>query len=287
MIQPKFSPAHNAIMWISTKGFFLEDERNIINLIRQEIKQLELETKEKISIIFTGYCFGRFDLIVEFQHNSAKVASNTVCYLQEKIRNELENKKSPDPICSSLTIGNKVIFNNSNSKTDTKCPLRTYTFLRPKTNNMDLTKVSDKLKQNMELFWTSSSYTFLLTMNGLKFHRMFKDIVDFRAKTEQYFSESCTYVGLRFETEDEENREPINALTFVKLKGFGDFDLKENEESDWNDPEKRLGWSDICLTPKNKHKLIDLKMAILKLRETHQDEIFSTSTLLLPKEEES
>lgn len=280
--QATFSGKHNAIMWISTKALLLEDEGVIIDIITKKLKD---------KIVFYGFCFGRFDLIVEFKETSAKVASNIVCELQDKIVKKLNKKRKEieDPVCSSLSICNKVIHKNSNKNLHNKLPIRTYTFLRPKVKGLKLEKVVSHLEPKMELFWNSSSYSFILTSNGSNFHKIFSKILNFRSSTGKYFSESCTYVGLRMRGREEKCIQTIKAITFVKLsKGYGGLLTKKDLKLGWKREkmDKRLGWSDISLEIE-KSTLMEIKMAILGLRKNHEEEkdIANTSTLLLPKEE--
>lgn len=208
-----------------------------------------------------------------------------MCELQGELAKKLRTRLNiADPICSSLTLGNKMILPQMGRRTKMNYPLRTYTFFCPKNSTVNL-EIMLKIEPIMELFWTTSSYAFLLTVNGSNFSEIFRKILDFRSKTERCFRESCTYVGLDFKKNDKKMPSSILASTFLKLdKGFGEFRLNKNEKDDWETPKKRLGWSDICLTPKNKHSLRELKDAIMKLRENHIGELITTSTLLVVKE---
>jgi len=279
--QIKFSSGHIAVMFISTKGLFKDEEKKVLNAI------LSSMDKNIDSVIFYGFCFGRYDLVVEFKENSAKVASNIVCDLQDKIVKTIQEEKREikDPICSSLTLCNKISSNKIGSKDIINgCPIRTYTFLKPKIEGVKLEYVIKKLKPSMELFWTSSSYTFLLCTNGYNFSKVFSEILEFREDTRQYFSESCTYVGLAWAGEEEPVEEGIKVLTFVKLKAcYGGLKLKPDEKVIWT-MDKRLGWSDISLGTQ-KPTLREIKEKILELRKNH-DEIANTSTLILPRERE-
>jgi len=270
----KFSNDHSAIMWISSKGVTRNDEAEVVKTIR---KKLENE------LVFVGHCFGRYDLIVEFKADSAKVASNIVCDLQEKLAEKLRTRLGiADPICSSLTLGNKLILSSNGEKARGAHPLKMYSFLRPKKGKINLEEIISNLDSTMEVFWITSTYSFMLTTVGLNFYKIFNKFLDFRKKTQHHFQESCTYVGLDFDGEDTETSSPIQATTFLKLKkGFGEFRLRSNEKDDWYQPKKRMGWADICLTPKNKHSLRELKNAVMKLRENHMGELNTTSTLLM------
>jgi len=268
-------------MWISTKGLTKDREKEVIQVITDNIDQENL--------IFYGYCFGKFDLIVEFIDNSAKVASNKVCNLQEKISESLKKRRPQisDPICSSLTLGAKISNQDEASpRNRDKYPIRMYTFLKPINKYVNLSAILSNLNKDMEIFWNASSYSFLLTTNGKNFHETFNKILQYRLSTERIFSESCTYVGLHWEKADEECEREIDALVFVKLKrGFGELKLKNREDDIW-EVKKRLGWFDISLKyKKSARTLKELKEAILDLRRNHTEDIEATSTILLPKEE--
>ena len=281
----QFSSDYSAIMWISSKGVTRDHEVEVVNTIRNKLKN---------KLTFVGHCFGRYDLIVEFNADSAKVASNTVCDLQEELAKKLRislqklaeksrvSLETEDPICSSLTLGNKLILSPNGGKAEGAHPLKIYSFLKPKRSQINLEKTISYLDSTMEISWITSTYSFLFTMVGSNFYEIFKKFLDFRIKTQCYFQESCTYVGLDFDSDDAEMPSHIQAATFLKLsKGFGDFRLKNDEKDDWEPPKKRMGWADICLTPKNKHSLRKLKDTIMKLREKHLGELATTSTLLM------
>lgn len=277
----KFSSELHAIMWISTKGILREHEEKISKIIEKKIG--------KNKIVFNGFCFGRFDLLVEFTEKSARVASNIVCELQE----EIIAKKYPT--CSSLSLCTKVYENDGKNRRLLKTPIRTFTFLTPKNREVNLEDVLDIIMElnqkngpKLELFWTASSHVFLLTVNGNNFHEMFRKILEFREGTEDYFSESCTYVGLGWKGKEKGKEGPMKALTFVKLKsGYGDLKLTQKDLSlGWRKEKmnKRLGGSDISLEI-SKPTLRGIKEAILSLRKNHEKrgDIAGTSTLLLPQ----
>lgn len=277
---PRIELTHHAIMWISTKGILEEHEEKVIDIIKEKLADKNL--------VFYGYCFGRFDLIIEFIEDSAKVASHYVCSLQEKIEKELSAALGKENVvCSSLTLACRV---NPRGKDNSNKPVRTYTFLMPKSEGLDLNEITDftcELNKDsstkVELYWNSSSYSFILIGEGNVFTDVFNKILTFRKRMRNDFAESCTYVGLRW-GETDESEEDIRAYTFVKLKdGFGELNL-DKDSSIWQEQFKRLGWSDICLEAKGK-TLKEIKSAILELRKNH-DDILNTSTLLLSQKQE-
>jgi hypothetical protein len=281
------SAEHHAIMWISTKAVTDDDETFIMEFIEEEL------SKNKVKIVFKGNCFGRIDLILEFTHTSAKVASFIVCDLQEKLDKKLSEKIEPNLICSSLTLCNKILIDSEEDVIGG--PVRMYTFLRPTMENINFDKIlkvmselakedKEDKKTRMELYWTTSSYAYLLVTSGKVFKDMFNKLIRFRDALKPYFSESSTHVGLSWHEQDTEGAKNINALTMVKLKsGSGSIELIEDKEKKiWMVQYQRLGWSDLCLGIE-KETLRAIKEAVLDLRKNHS-EIINTCTLLLPEE---
>jgi hypothetical protein len=274
---------YHATMWISTKGLLKDDEDVIVKKIKEKIKR---------DRVFYGFCFGKFDLIVEFKEKSAKVASNIVCDLQEEVLTSLRDTgRAANSICSSLTLGRRVLkVPNGSSKESTSPnrPVRIYTFLRAKAKGLEFKKIGNELKSDMELFWNPSSYPILLTVSGTNFNQIFERMLNFRHNTGKFFSESCTYVGLDWKVKEKNRGDEIKALTFVKLSsGYGPLELKDEDLLlGWSidKMEKRLGWYDISLEI-SKPTLRGIKEAILDLRKNHHEDgdILSTSTLLLPQ----
>jgi hypothetical protein len=285
---------YNAIMWISSRNLSAREEVRVINLIKSGLE------KESKNLIFYGHCFGRYDLIVEFIDQSAKVASWCVCDLQERIENQsrikVKGRGFKRLLCSSLTLCNALqsTYYKVNHKLNDS-PIRIYTFLKPKMGEIsysELLTITQELDRTYkssvtQLFWNPSSYAFLLVTYGDFFNQMFAKILEFRRRSEEFFSESCTYVGLGLGLEDK-NEDVIEALVFIKLRrGFGEIDIDittTNYTATLSGPLlKRLGWFDLCI-PLKRRTLREIKDFVLKLRERHQMDIVTTSTLLLPKE---
>ncbi len=277
----QFKRLLNAIMWISTEGLPIKEEAKIIDIINRKINADDIK--------FYGFCFGRFDLIFEFRAESARLASNVVCDLQDEIS---ENH----PACSSLSLCSEITKVGEENEGESNGSVRTYTFLTPKGRDLQLIDAlnviqeldSDDDSSEMRLLWNASAYSFLLIVTGDSFNDIFIKIEKFREKTEHTFSESFTYIGLAWEGDEKVHEKEIKALTFIKLRsGHGDLELtKEDRASGWNpkNMDKRLGWSDISFEISG-DKLRDIKEAILKLRQNHceRKDIVGTSTLILPQ----
>ncbi len=280
-------------MFISTKSLSESLENNILRVIDNELKG---------NLRFVGRCFGRFDMVAEFDEESAKVASYKVCKIQEKAAKELRKIKdvSKDPICSSLMLCNEVFDEDilSHEDTDSKYPaLRLYSFLYPRKPKIDLVKILTQLidtrkslksiNGSASLFFSLSNYSFLLMISGNKFCKMFDEFMKFRAMTKDVFLESCTYVAIGIDKNGEMlkdlkcDNKKIKAYIFLKLKdGFGDINIQEGGIIKSID--KRFGWSDISLEVEA-YTLYEIKRKILDLREKYRDQISNTSTLILPE----
>lgn len=265
---------HSAVMFISTKCFSIEQEKRIKKIIDEKLGK---------NCQFVGRCFGKFDIIVEFQEESAKVASYKACTVQESATEMIteENKQIKEhPICSSLVLCNEFIDNRRTERSLNKLPIRFYSFLLPKKPTINLDRVLKEVTENMRLFFSSSYFTFLLIISGDTFYRVFDVFREFRENTKDSFSESSTHVAIDWENEDKSSEEKINANVLIKLKeGFGDInDIKVDEFI--KSKNKRFGSFDISLLAEAE-TLSDMKQKILKLRENRRISHTSTSLLIM------
>ncbi len=292
MVGIKLSKTHRAIMFISTK--------NLPEGLENKVKEvIEEELGDKIQ--FVGRCFGRFDMVAEFDEKSAKVASHNVCEIQEKAADRLRRsgKAGRDPICSSLMLCNEFVAEGAENENEGKSGcnpiLKLYSFLYPRKTQVDLGKVLTELRKIKEeltsiegdanLFFSSSNYTFLLMISGNMFCKMFKQFTAFREETQDSFLESCSYVAIGWDKEDHqcEDGRLIKGYIFLKLSdGFGESGIKENNII--KSVYKRFGWSDISLEVEAP-TLYEMKRKILDLRKNYDKKIAYTSTLLLPERE--
>ncbi|MCD6492561.1 MAG: hypothetical protein J7K36_01975 [Archaeoglobaceae archaeon] len=178
----KLSKIHRAIMFISTKNLSEELENKVKEAIERKVEN---------KLRFVGRCFGRFDMVAEFDDRSAKVASRRVCKIQESAAKELENLHGlRDPICSSLMLCNEFLVDGEKSvdELDYIPPtLKLYSFLYPRKTQVNLEEVLtelEKVKENLasieggaNLFFSSSNYAFLLTISGNMFCKMFEQFL--------------------------------------------------------------------------------------------------------------
>ena len=287
----KLSKIHRAIMFISTKSLSEGLENKVKEVIEEELGD---------KMQFVGRCFGRFDMVAEFDEKSAKVASHKVCEIQEKAANKLRESGKEvgrDPICSSLMLCNEFVAEGAESRnedTSSNPILKLYSFLYPRRAQVNLEDALIKLEKIREeltgiagdanLFFSSSNYTFLLMISGNMFCKMFEQFMEFREETQDSFLESCSYVAIGWDKEDHqcEDGRSIRGYVFVKLKdGFGDSGMKE--EGIIKSVYKRFGWSDISLEVEAP-TLHEMKRKILELRKNYGNVIY-TSTLLLPERE--
>jgi hypothetical protein len=271
----KLGEKHTALMFISTKCFQRAQEDSINDIINEELRD---------SIQFVGRCFGKFDMIAEFEEASAKVASYKACNIQERATKMIqeERKSEEHPICSSLVLCNEFLEPGKTERSSIKeFPIRFYSLFVPKNSGINLEEVLAQVKENMRLLFSSSYFTFLLVIAGDTFYNVFDDFTEFRENTKVFFSESSTHVAIDWENEDKPSKDrKINANVLIKLKeGFGDIDdIKEDEFI--KSKNKRFGSFDVSLLVEE-GTLSEMKKEILELRAQYEKEIAHTSTSLL------
>jgi len=275
----KLGKMHTALMFISTKCFRQDQEDKIKDIIKEEFGS---------SIKFVGRCFGKFDMIAEFEEASAKVASYKACHIQERATEMIqeERKSKEHPICSSLVLCNEFLEPGKTERSrSNELPIRFYSLFVPKNSATNLEEVLAQVKENMRLLFSSSYFTFLLVIAGDTFYNVFDDFTKFRENTKEFFSESSTHVAIDWKNEDRPSEDrKIEANVLVKLKdGFGDIDdIKEDEfiKSEY----KRFGSFDFSLLVEDE-TLWEMKRKILILRELYGKKIAHTSTSLLMERE--
>lgn len=271
----KLSEMHTALMFITTKCFQRDQEDIINDIINEELKG---------SIQFVGRCFGKFDMIAEFEETSAKVASYKACNIQERATEMIqeERKSKEHPICSSLVLCNEFIEPRKIERSSIKeLPIRFYSLFVPKDSAINLEEVLAQVNENMRLLFSSSYFTFLLVIAGDTFYKVFDVFRKFRENTSDFFLESSTHVAIDWENENKPSEDrKINANVLIKLKeGFGDIDDVKVDEF-IRSKKKRFGSFDISLLVEAE-TLFDMKKRILDLRAQYKNEIAHTSTALL------
>lgn len=275
----KLGKMHTALMFISTKCFRQDQEDRIKDIIKEELGS---------SIKFVGRCFGKFDMIAEFEEASAKVASYKACNIQERATEMIqeERKSKEHPICSSLVLCNEFLeLGKTERSRSNELPIRFYSLFVPKNSTTNLEEVLAQVKENMRLLFSSSYFTFLLVIAGDTFYNVFDDFTKFRENTKEFFTESSTHVAIDWKNEDRPSEDrKIEANVLVKLKdGFGDIEgIKEDEfvKSKY----KRFGSFDFSLLVEDE-TLWEMKRKILILRELYGKKIAHTSTSLLMERE--
>jgi hypothetical protein len=264
---------HTALMFIATKCPLIDQ----LDRVKDEIIKGELGD----SLQFVGKCFGKFDIIVEFREDSAKVASYKACTVQEKASQMVQEEFNlKDAICSSLVLCNEFKETKGKERSTSKdMPIRFYSLFIPKSTHFNLDKVLQEVKDNMRLLFSSSYFTFLLIISGNNFFNVFDDFTNFRENTVDFFYDSSTYVTIEWDKEDKPlGDRKIQANVLLKLEdGFGDIeDIKRGNfiKHKW----KRFGSFDISLLIEA-DTLFEMKEKIYEVRSN--EKVSHTSTPLL------
>jgi len=274
---------------MSTRDFLKGDIQKIWRNVQRLQGSLQLN--------YFGCCFGRYDIAVEFDHVNPRVLSSLVWRLHEQLK---EAGLAENNFCPSLTLCKK-ICGESHAFSH---PIRVYTFINTKhekTNeflSIACEYVQEKSKQitSIELFWNTSTYSFMLTIQGERFYDIYQVLLEFKETSESAINEISTLFTLRWDPKKvdfqkdlvfqrEECTKEILAIVYVKLKnskksqvlnlpdGFVTlFDIAHQFENP--------GYYDMCLGIK-KPTLAEIKEAVYELRNYNKNCIESTSTILL------
>lgn len=286
----KFCNEYRAIVWVSSHNLQKKD----VEEISASIGKFQPFRKE---IPYVGACFGRYDLVLEFSAKNPRVASSYVWRLDQFVENEL--KREID-LCPSLTLCREILFEDEKSKENVNdFKIRAYVLFRLKSGVstdylVELLKCTKNITPS-RLYWNSSSYEYILLLDGDAYVEIFDRLKYFRDKHREHLSETCTYFTVRWNfskgrlVKDNTNDEGIYALVFAKLtedlkgefKGTsGCTPLFEDKSEKGILQFRRLGYLDECVGI-FKPTLWEIKETIFEIRDIEENLIVSTSTVLL------
>lgn len=291
----KFDRDHNAMVLISTKNL----KKDKLMEIRRDV--IELLTQHKIGDFFFGGCFGRYDLVVEFLHSSAKIASQIACLIQKKVANLVKeyakDMKVNAKINASLILSNKIVaVSKKNSgkqsgqikqieKTNTfKGVIRAHTFLKTINQDLNFGKILNNLPTNQSIYWNASTFNIILTTFGDNYLNIFDQIEEFRKNQESNFSESFTIFTVKCKAgvSDVENKaNQIPAMTHIKIAGEPKIIIgSEWRKIECGTPFSRIGNFDISLCTRQP-SLAKLRDAVIELEDKNFGKIIHAATILM------
>lgn len=227
-------------------------------------------------------CFGRFDWVLEFWSESAKVGFFNVCDIRDKaIQNNI--------LCTSSTL---LLTEVASTKTHVEktSPITSYTFIKPTDSNRFLNFSKAKVEQfksiDSTLFWNTSDYPFTLVCEGDNYLRILEAVRGLRYKADDLIAESSTLITLGYKENDlmRDQNSIVLAEVFVKVRRFASINsLRWKGEHfmkmGYNVLE-RLAWYDVCISAKEK-TLYDLGNKIINFKHENIESVEHTSTLLL------
>ncbi|MGC1121512.1 MAG: hypothetical protein WBA22_10505 [Candidatus Methanofastidiosia archaeon] len=311
-----------AIQFISTKGVWEEEQKEIISIIRDYFEKIE-----NLEYYYIGWVFGKYDIVIEFCLEDAKVASYHACKIQEKIDKFNERKDKGRKIYSTLSLSRRVGMETGNSNDFIRKPkgaIVAYVFMNIRyqlgEQNLqhllkdilyNLRSLEEDSETRIELFWNASTYFLLLRINGNCYNRIYKELIEFKKLMKGLVLETCSYFVLRYDesigetTSDTRASVDIPAIMYVKMKQFSAQEERELRDKrlriseDWYStwfyssgsiPEhfgshmRKPGWHDVILGIR-KGTLKEILQAILRFKHINKELIHHTSTYTLFMEE--
>lgn len=239
---------------------------------------------------YLGVCFGKYSRVVDFYHNSAKIASFLLGTLSDIMSNMNLHFSASLILCKPIT---EVHFDKIKDYM-----IRSYTFLKPKSRDKFLTNLDEFLQQfpnkkvnstiYNDVFLNNSSYPLITVTYGNNYTDVIERTRQIRMNSD-WIIDSSSYITLRVDevTKEavEDDKTEVPAIIFLKTNSFPNIDQINFTSSDsghlWPDSMERFGWYDVCDCLQFR-SLNELYMYIKQLK-TDSDLVGATSTLLLKK----
>ena len=239
---------------------------------------------------YFGVCYGRLDLIVEIESESAKVASYRFCQLQERMSSR---GLLGQPVSMSMILAKPILPLTPVQREDSRGPIRSYTFARPREREFPFDRVKAFLETNTsdsvtasEALWNCSAYPLIIEFEGSNIHDILSLVFGFRHYLDKEVADTSTYITLGYSKEGLATDDPVstmNAVTRLKLRTF--------EPNHWHEPitsatggferpQQRTGWLDVELRFRGQ-SVRELEECFLTLRKLRGSEILQSSTVLL------
>jgi hypothetical protein len=285
----KFAEGYRMLAWLSTQSIDREGLKNIICGI-DRISSADF-SQTPLTGMFCGFCFGKYDLIMDFWCQSGKVASHFASMVSDDIRRFNLTATFSSLLCKGVTHQDTSTRTVERVGKPSDGMIRSYINLRP-SGSIDavcqqfekFTREYPELQSSLELLWNDSAYPLIIVLDGNIAINVIKNSINVREYLGDYLAESSTFLTLRF-WEKDKNYGKLYAITFAKqLKFPSDIDIPfPMEKLVSQNPYTKLdclGWYDYCLIHKAE-SLCEIEDRIFSLREKNHGKIYQTSTTLL------
>lgn len=228
---------------------------------------------------FLGTCFGRYDLVLDFFHESAKVASYKVSLLQKCL-----NDSASLPSSLSLSLCKQI----AKSGQERRGPIRTYTFLRPRKSYAEAldglrASIAKETELSASVLWNASRYSLILILDGDELLSVLEGIVRTRTSIADFVAEGSSTVSLEYSSSDRPSK-GIRALVYARLKSRpGHWETRDpmiRLFEDLDSPAKRTGWFDISIAVRV-DSLRSLQEWLFLFKEKYGSNVQQTGTVLL------
>jgi hypothetical protein len=274
-------------------------------IFTRNIQEGELDTiRDEIDCYFSqsnkikpyiGFCFGRYDIVVDFMEDSANILCYRASTLQRQLSKMVKDKFGKENAVSSCLMLCREIANENETKNelDPDSPIRTYTFCKMEAKGSEFDKILKKINESLpelRLFWNSSSYSVILVSEGNKYSDVYSRVFNFWRMFDKDMRRSSTLSSVNIRKScREEASDDIMAVTYFKMSRFQDLNLGSgsfkhlfpNETTvQLSGPLTTLGWFDECAYQRTR-TLMEVKKNIFMLRNLNLGAVDYTATLML------
>lgn len=282
-----FAEGYRAICWAYVKYDKREQREKFASYIFSYLSSVGINP-------YLGVCFGKYSRIIDFFHQSAKVATFHLGMIQEKIQKDM----AADGVkCAFSTVLCKP-FEKEPCKNESIPPINAYTFFRPNSKDLPYERVlslckeirKNELDVIVEAYWNNSMYPLVVITRGKNYQSVVENIDRLR-KNSEWAIDSSSYITLKINPsnckpiEDEVNGN-VTAALFFKVQSLSDIDINnvrirsENVKLLLRCPAEAFGWYDFCDVVLCRN-LFDLYEYGQKLKDLSSGKITFTSTALL------
>lgn len=232
--------------------------------------------------LYLGTCFGRYDVIYDFPCEFAKIASYQITQIQKSIL------RSGIP-CSTSQLLCKIVF--SEGPGVSTGPVRTYTFLRPKGQDLPIGDVAEALRSidqtqitSATMMWNLSLFPLVVVLDGASLSRLMRVVRDIRKRLYHVVSSTNTIVSLAFGGTDSNEPESVSVVTYVKPRSIEPQPNWDLMTCGFHGPLKQeipavtSGWFDFCMSYSG-DSLARFLEDYFRLMDVYGDQVLQTTSV--------
>jgi len=271
---------------------FLDDSPTLLMLIMApDFRDMHLALREYLSrsvndkvaeSFYTGFCFGKYDLIAEVKTDTVRKAFNLAHDVQSMIVDTQAEACSSIVLCHEISMS--AGLREPHPMKD--CAIRSFSLFRIKGISVDNLSIYSEIltedqnpKQEIRrtLFWNRSYYSHILRIGSDRFDTIHHSVYSFRQSI-GFPKDFCTFATLGFNRVDDLSLHPIRALINLKICDETTVDRIRRE---FPNAFFRFGYFDLII-PVETSRLSEIQAIIARARQllTQQQPSNRSATIL-------